>query len=166
MPRREVRLLGDPILRQRATEVADITDELRTLVEDMFLTMYEEDGVGLAAPQVGISQRIIVVDPHEEDSERFALINPVVLGTGEETERGEEGCLSIPGLKDIVERPATVVVEGQLLDGTTRRIEASGLLARILQHEVDHLEGILFIDRVSPLKRKLLLAKWMKNRPK
>ena len=163
--RREVRILGDPILRERAAEVAQISDEIRTLVDDMFETMYEEDGVGLAAPQVGIGQRVIVVDPHEEGTEGFALINPVVLESSKITDRGEEGCLSIPGLKDIVERPASVVVEGLSVDGTTRRFEASGLLARILQHEVDHLDGILFIDRVSPLKRKLLLAKWQKSRP-
>ena len=165
MPRREVRLLGDPVLRQRAEEVTEITDELRQLVDDMFATMYDEEGVGLAAPQVGIAQRVIVVDPHEEGTERFALVNPVILESAAELERGEEGCLSIPGLKEIVERPAAVVVEGMALDGSTRRLDASGLLARILQHEVDHLNGVLFIDRISPLKRKLLLAKWQKSRP-
>ena len=164
MPRREVRLLGDPILRQRADEVTDITDEIRALVDDMFLTMYDEEGVGLAAPQVGVPQRVIVVDPHEEGFERFALVNPVILGASLETERGEEGCLSIPGLKELVERSMDVIVEGRSLDGSLRRIEASGLLARILLHEVDHLDGILFIDRISPLKRKLLLAKWQKAR--
>ena len=162
--KRDVRLLGDPVLRAKAEPVTEITPELKQLIDDMFDTMYAEEGVGLAAPQVGISQRIIVVDPHEDETPRFALVNPVLLEAGKETDRGEEGCLSIPGLKEIVERPFAVTVEGQLPDGTTRRIEATGLLARILQHEIDHLDGIMFIDRISPLKRKLLLAKWQKNK--
>src|SRR5262245_5610488 len=139
MSRLEVRIFGDPILRSRAQDVVTVTPELRKLIDDMFDTMYAEDGVGLAAPQVGMTHRVIVVDPHEEGIEGFALINPVVLETSKDVERGEEGCLSIPGVKDIVERPATAVVEGQTPEGETRRIEASGLLARILQHEVDHL---------------------------
>lgn len=165
MSKLEVRIMGDPILRERASEVVTITDELRRLIDDMFDTMYLEDGVGLAAPQVGVRQRIIVVDPHEDGIEKFALVNPVVREVGKELERGEEGCLSIPGLKDIVERPSTVVIEGLTPGGDTRRIEAEGILARILQHEIDHLDGILFIDRISPLKRKLLLKKWQKVKP-
>jgi peptide deformylase len=161
----EVRILGDPILRERAAEVETLTPELNRLIEDMFETMYAEDGVGLAAPQIGLRHRIIVIDPHEEDVEGFALINPVILDVSQQVERGEEGCLSIPGIKDLVERPFSVVAEGHLVDGTLRRIEAEGLLARILQHEVDHLNGVLFIDRLSPLKRKLALAKWQKVKP-
>lgn len=165
MARLEVRLLGDPVLRAKAAEVTEIGDRTLRLIEDMFETMYAEEGVGLAAPQVGISERIIVVDPHDEDTERFALINPVILESASDTERGEEGCLSIPGLKDIVERPAAVIVEGLTPAGEKRRIEADGLLARILQHEIDHIDGVLFIDRLSPLKRKLLLARWQKVKP-
>jgi peptide deformylase len=165
MSKLEVRILGDPVLRESAEDVQEITAEIKQLIEDMFETMYSEEGVGLAAPQVGISQRIIVVDPQDESKQRFALINPVVREVSKEVERGEEGCLSIPGLKDIVERPATCVVEGLNPDGTPRRVEAQGLLARILQHEVDHLNGILFIDRLSPLKRKMLLKKWQKTKP-
>lgn len=165
MSKLEVRIMGDPVLREPAVEVQEITAEIKQLVEDMFETMYTEEGVGLAAPQVGISQRIIVVDPQEEGGQRFALINPVVREVSKEVERGEEGCLSIPGLKDIVERPSSCVVEGLNPDGSERRIEAQGLLARILQHEVDHLNGILFVDRLSPLKRKLLLKKWQKTKP-
>ncbi len=165
MSRLEVRILGDPILRARAQEVVTLTPELRRLIDDLFETMYDEDGVGLAAPQVGVGQRIIVVDPHENGMQGFALINPIVLETSKEVERGEEGCLSIPGLKDVVERPFSAIIVGQTLEGETRRIEAEGLLARILQHEVDHLDGILFIDRLSPLKRKLLLSKWQKVKP-
>jgi peptide deformylase len=162
---RELRYMGDPVLRQRAEPVAVITDDLRRLVEDMFDTMYAEEGVGLAAPQVGISQRVIVVDSREPDEPPFALINPAVVEASTDLERGEEGCLSIPGLKEIVERPAAVRVEGLNRDGERTIIEAGGLLARILQHEIDHVDGILFVDRVSPLKRKLLLARWQKVRP-
>jgi len=165
MARLEVRLLGDPVLREKAAEVTQITGATLRLIEDMFETMYAEEGVGLAAPQVGVSERIIVVDPRDDETERFALINPVILEQGKETERDEEGCLSIPGLKDIVERSANVVVEGLTPAGETRRIEAEGLLARILQHEIDHIDGILFIDRLSPLKRKLALSKWQKVKP-
>jgi peptide deformylase len=165
MPKLQVRILGDPILRQRATEVSELTPELRKLIDDMFETMYAEEGVGLAAPQVGVGHRIIVIDPQEEGSIGFALINPVVIEASQDRERGEEGCLSIPTLKDVVERPSTVIIEGQDPEGGKLRIEADGLLARILQHEVDHLDGILFIDRLSPLKRKLLLAKWQKVKP-
>ncbi|MGH7468491.1 MAG: peptide deformylase [Longimicrobiales bacterium] len=165
MAKLEVRILGDPILRARAAEVTVVTPELRQLIDDMFETMYTEEGVGLAAPQVGVPQRIIVIDPHENGVPGFALINPVILESSRQVERGEEGCLSIPGIKDIVERSFSVVAEGQLVDGTMRRLEADGLLARILQHEVDHLNGVLFIDRLSPLKRKLVLAKWQKVKP-
>lgn len=162
---RQVRLLGDPILRSVAAPVGEVTDDVRALIADMFDTMYAEDGVGLAAPQVGLGQRVIVVDPREENVTPFALVNPRVLELGAELDRAEEGCLSLPGLKEIVERPGTVVVEGLDRSGGRVRIAAAGLLARILQHEVDHLDGILFIDRVSPLKRKLLLSKWQKVKP-
>lgn len=165
MPAREVRLLGDPVLRQAAKPVSGITDDTRALIADMFDTMYAEDGVGLAAPQVGISERIIVVDPRDEEGKGFALINPVILERSAETDRAEEGCLSIPGLKEIVERPARVVVEGLDPQGATVRIEGEELLGRILQHEIDHLDGVLFLDRVSPLKRKLLVDRWKKIRP-
>jgi peptide deformylase len=162
---RTLRYLGDPVLRQPATPVAAITDEVRRLIEDMFDTMYAEEGVGLAAPQVGVSQRVIVIDSREADEPPFALVNPIVIEESAELERGEEGCLSIPGLKEIVERPAGVRVEGLNRDGERVIVEADGLLARILQHEIDHVHGILFLDRVSALKRKLLLARWQKVRP-
>jgi peptide deformylase len=162
---REVRLMGDPVLREEAAPEDKLTDELRALIADMFYTMYAEDGVGLAAPQVGLGHRIIVVDPREEDVKPFALVNPRVVSFSEEVDRAEEGCLSIPGLKEIVERPADVVVEGMDANGELLHIQAQGLLARILQHEVDHLNGVLFIDRVSPLKRKMLLSKWQKVKP-
>lgn len=158
----EIRLMGDPVLRGEAAEVDAIDEAIRRLARDMFDTMYEADGVGLAAPQVGITKRLIVVDPREEGVTPRALVNPRVLETSDETDRAEEGCLSIPGLKEVVERKAEVVVEAEDLDGETQRIEADGLLARVLLHEIDHLNGILFVDRVSPLKRKMLMKKWKK----
>lgn len=162
MPVREVRLLGDPVLRRTAQPVAEVSDETRALIADMFDTMYAEDGVGLAAPQVGVGQRVIVVDPREEGVQPFALVNPVILERSVELERAEEGCLSIPGLKEIVERPAGVTVRGFDEHGAEVTLSGTGLIARVLQHEVDHLDGILFIDRVSPLKRKLLIDRWKK----
>lgn len=165
MSLRDIRIMGDPVLRQKAEPLKAIDADTRQLIQDMFDTMYQSDGVGLAAPQVGVSQRVIVVDPREQDVKPFGLINPVILEFGPDVERGEEGCLSIPGLKDIVERPSSIVMEGLDGDGRTLRLEAEGLLARVLQHEVDHLDGILFIDRVSPLKRKMLLKRWQKVKP-
>jgi peptide deformylase len=165
MSARELRFMGDPVLRKAAAPVEFLSDEVRRLIEDMFDTMYAEEGVGLAAPQVGVSQRVIVVDPREDDVAPFALINPEILEFSEDLDRGEEGCLSIPGLREIVERPYAVRVRGLDRDGQPTEFEAEGLLARILQHEVDHLDGILFLDRVSALKRKLLLARWQKVKP-
>ncbi len=162
---RQIRIMGDPVLREKAQPIPAVDEETRRLIRDMFDTMYDADGVGLAAPQVGVTQRVIVVDPHEQDAKPLGLVNPVVLKFSDDVERGEEGCLSIPGLKDIVERPAEVVVEALDGDGKPVHIEADGLLARVLQHEIDHLDGILFIDRVSPLKRKLLLNRWQKVKP-
>ena len=151
MPRLEVRILGDPVLRQKAEPVTAITPELRSLIADMFDTMYAEEGVGLAAPQVGVSDRVIVVDPHDDETKPFALINPEILDASKETEKNEEGCLSIPGVRDMVERSSRVRVRGLSEDGEIREFDAEGLLSRILQHEVDHLDGILFFDRVGPL---------------
>ena len=160
-----VRILGDPVLRQRANEVAEVSEVTRQLIRDMFETMYAEEGVGLAAPQVGISERVIVVDPQQDDLPAFALINPEILEASKETEKGEEGCLSIPGLRELVERSQRVVVRGLTPEGEARQLDLEGLPARIIQHEVDHLDGVLFIDRVSALKRKMLLAKWAKVKP-
>ena len=156
------------MLRREADEVTVFDDELKTLVRDMFETMYRADGIGLAAPQIGISQRIIVVDlrrPDEEEGdepERVALINPVVTEHSRETYKQSEGCLSIPGLEEVVERPVWVRVEGQDVDGNDVVIEAEDLFGRALQHEIDHIDGILFVDRVSALKRRMLLKKWKK----
>lgn len=161
----EIVLMGDPVLRKEATEVEEITDEVRRLVEDMFETMYHAEGVGLAAPQIGISKRIFVIDVRdEEDAEggRYALINPEIVAFSKDLEKSSEGCLSIPGLEEIVERPSAVRVRALDLDGNEIEIEGDELLGRALQHEFDHLNGILFLDRISPLKRKLAIKKWQK----
>jgi peptide deformylase len=162
---REVRLLGDPVLREKAAPVDAVTEAVRSLIADMFETMYAEDGVGLAAPQIGVSERILVIDTREEGTSPIALVNPVILEASEETEKAEEGCLSLPGLNDVVVRSARVIVNGLDPDGRPQQIEAEGLLSRALQHEIDHIDGILFIDRVSPLKRQMLLKKWKKVKP-
>lgn len=156
--------MGDPVLREEAAAVEAVDDGLRALARDMFDTMYESDGVGLAANQVGVLKRLIVVDPREQDVTPMALVNPRVVVTGDEDERAEEGCLSMPGLREVVERKSSVTVEALDLNGETVRIEAEGLHARVLLHEIDHLDGVLFLDRVSPLKRKMLLKKWKKVR--
>lgn len=161
----DIRVLGDPILRQETEPVVEVDDEVRDLLDDMLETMYAADGVGLAAPQVGIGRRITVIDIRDPEVGVLELIDPQIVESSDEVERGEEGCLSIPGLQEIVERPARVVVEALDRDGEKRRIEGEGLLARALQHEVDHLDGVLFVDRVSPLKRRMLLKRWQKVKP-
>lgn len=160
-----LRFMGDPILRTPAAGVEQLDHDLRTLVVDMFETMYAEDGVGLAAPQIGVGRRIIVVDPRLEGVEPLALVNPTIVAASQEKDKAEEGCLSIPGIVDVVERSTAVEVEATDPAGRPLRIEAEGLLARILLHEVDHLDGVLFVDRVSPMKRRLLLKKWAKVKP-
>lgn len=163
---RPLRYLGDPVLREPAVPVRTFDDELRELVDDMFQTMVFEEGAGLAAPQIGISKRILVVDVRQvEGGGRVALVNPEVVESSDETDRDQEGCLSIPGVTEVVERPARVRVRGLDPDGESIEVEAEGLYARALQHEVDHLDGILFIDHLSALKRRMLLKKYRKLNP-
>lgn len=161
MSLRPLHLLGSPVLRQRSAEVPEVDDQVRALIADLFETMRASKGVGLAANQVGVRQRVAVVETAEDQS--YALVNPVVVER-EGTDHDEEGCLSIPDLYAEVERAARVVVEAADQRGALRRIEGTGLLARALQHEIDHLDGILFIDRVGPLKRRLLLRQWERLR--
>ena len=164
----KIELLGSDVLRKRADEVKLPDAELDALIDDMFETMYEAKGIGLAAPQIGISRRLIVVDVGDESgAERgpFALYNPRVVEAGKEMDKHEEGCLSIPGVSGVVERPWNVVVEGEDRQGNPVRIEADAMLARCLQHEIDHLDGVLFIDRLSPLKRTMILRKYRKLAP-
>jgi peptide deformylase len=158
-----IEMLGSEVLRKEAAEIAEVDDDLRRLIKDMFETMYDAEGIGLAGPQVGVSRRVIVVDVQDDEVEPFALVNPRIVESGAKTEKAEEGCLSMPGLAAAVQRPDRVVVEGLNEEGEPVRVEAEGLLGRCLQHEIDHLDGVLFIDRVSPLTRNMLLKKWKKG---
>ena len=152
----DIRVLGDPILRQATTPVAGMTDELRRLIADMFDTMHHARGIGLAAPQVGRTERLAIV---EVDDDRFVLINPEIIDRNGRA-KGEEGCLSIPDIYADVERPETVSVRALDERFAPYEIEASGLLARCIQHEIDHLDGKLFLDYLSVLKRAAALGKW------
>lgn len=157
MANREIRIYPDPILRQRCSPVGKVTPEIRKLIEDMADTMWAAPGVGLAAPQVGVLKRVIVVDISmgEDPSELISLVNPVItLFEGEEV--GEEGCLSIPEVTEEVPRHRVVEVRGLNPEGKPSIVRAEGYKARILQHEIDHLDGILLIDRVGPVKRDLI----------
>lgn len=153
--------MGDPVLRQQAEAVERVDGDMRRLVENMFETMYAAEGIGLAAPQVGVSKRLFVMDIRDPEAEPQAVVNPVIVERSG-SERGEEGCLSLPGLYGVVERSAQIVMEGLDPDGKPIRIDASGLLARCIQHEIDHVDGTLYIDRLSPIKRKMLLSRWKK----
>jgi peptide deformylase len=146
-----VRRYGDPVLRRRAREVEAVTPDIRRLVDDMTDTMYDEVGIGLAAPQVGASLRLMVVG--DEDNRGVqALVNPVIAAQGGSV-TAEEGCLSLPGIFAPVPRAEWVTLEAQDLDGTRVSITARGLRARVFQHEIDHLDGVLFIDRLEPVVR-------------
>ena len=152
----DIHVLGSPILRQETERVESITPEMRRLIDDMFETMEKAKGVGLAAPQVGRRERLAVVDA---DDVRLVVINPeIILREGKE--KGEEGCLSIPEVFADVERSARVIVRAQDIDGKFYEVDAANLLGRCLQHEIDHLHGKMFIDRLSILKRRAAMRDW------
>jgi len=156
---RGIHLLGSPVLREAGPPVAVVDDEVRQFVADLFETMEAARGVGLAANQVGVARRIAVVDA---EGERFAMINPrIVEASGKDT--AEEGCLSIPEYFAEVTRPERIILEALDEHGEPFRRELAGLPARAVQHEIDHLDGILFLDHLSLLKRQRLLAKWKKE---
>ena len=158
----DIHLLGAPVLRERTPDLAEVTDEVRRLVDDMFETMHAAKGIGLAAPQVGRRERLFVA---EVDERRVVLVNPeIVLAEGKA--KGEEGCLSIPEIYGDVERPARVVMRGLDADGRPAEVEATGLLGRCLQHELDHLDGRLFIDHLSMSKKRSALAQWEREKAK
>jgi peptide deformylase len=159
----DIRVLGDPILREETKPVETITDGLRSLVKNMFETMYAAKGIGLAAPQVGRTERVCVVDVDENP---LVLINPEILETEGRLKKAEEGCLSIPDVYGDVERPPKVSVRAMDIDGKEFEIDADDLLARCLQHEIDHLHGKLFIDYFSVLRRRSALNKWTKEKDK
>ena len=161
---RTLHVLGSPVLRQQSAAVRTVDDEVGRLVDDLFETMRAAKGVGLASNQIGVARRVAVVDIGDEDPPPLVLINPVIVERSEEDETDEEGCLSIPEIFGDVTRPARVVVEALDRDGTRFRAEAHGYKARAIQHEIDHLDGILFLDHLSAVKRNLLLSKWKKAR--
>ena len=144
----------DERLRKKALPVDSVTPQIRQLVADMLETMYEAPGIGLAATQVNIAKRIVVIDLSDEKNDPLCLINPEIL-TKEGEELCEEGCLSVPGFFEKVTRAETITYRAMDLDGHTQESEATGLLAVCIQHEIDHLEGKLFVDYLSPLKRQL-----------
>ena len=147
----KVRRYGDPLLRRRAREIETVTPDIRRLVEDMIDTMYDEVGIGLAAPQVGTSVRLMVV-ADEEGRGAQSLVNPVISEQGGSV-TAEEGCLSLPGIYAQVTRAQWVKLDAQDLEGRPVTITARGLRARVFQHEIDHLDGVLFIDRLEPVVR-------------
>lgn len=147
-----VRIYGDPVLRQKAAPVVRMSGEVRRLIADMKRIMHEANGVGLAAPQVGVSKRVIIYTDFtdEEHPVPRALIDPVIIKTGEQQEEIEEGCLSLPRLRGMVTRPADIWVKALNEQARPVRFRATGMNARVLQHEMDHLDGVLFIDRADP----------------
>uniref|UniRef100_A0A7C3E2D2 Peptide deformylase n=1 Tax=Gracilinema caldarium TaxID=215591 RepID=A0A7C3E2D2_9SPIR len=152
----EIITLGNDVLRQKALPIQDIDGQVKALAQDMIETMYRGRGIGLAGPQVGLLQRIFVVQVDGESPRVF--INPTIIGTSPEISQYEEGCLSIPGLYAELTRPEKVTVQAWNERGRPFTLDAEGLLARVIQHEYDHLEGVLFIDRLSEPKRKRLLT--------
>ena len=161
MSLRAIHLLGSPVLRERSAEVGEVDEEVRVFVRDLFDTMHADNGIGLAANQVGETRRVAVVQTEEDDA--VILIDPIILER-EGIVRGEEGCLSIPEIFADVDRALRIVVETTTLDNERVTLEAADLRARAIQHEIDHLDGVLFIDHLSPLKRRMLMKKWKRQR--
>lgn len=161
---REIRLLGDPVLRRKTELVERFDAELAAFLADLAETMYDADGVGLAAPQVGDSRRVTVIDVSAErdGTALLELVNPRIVRTAG-TIPSEEGCLSIPGLTETIERAGEVEVEYRDRHGERRVVTGTELLSRALQHEIDHLEGILFIDYLGPLKRRMAVREWRRS---
>jgi len=158
---RDIHLLGSPVLREPAQPIGTVDGEIQQLVRDLFDTMHADSGIGLAANQIGIARRAAVVQTEEDDA--VILLDPDIVSRDGHI-RGEEGCLSIPDIFADVNRARRIVVETTTLDNERVQVEAEELRARAIQHEIDHLDGILFLDRLSPLKRRMLLKKWRKSR--
>ncbi|MBV2184175.1 MAG: peptide deformylase [Rhizobium sp.] len=157
-------ILPDPVLRQVSTPIERVDAELQKLADDMLETMYEAPGIGLAAIQVGVPRRLLVIDVSKEgeDKRPLVFINPEIITSSDERSVYEEGCLSIPDYYAEVERPAMVTVKSIDREGKEQLTEADGLLATCLQHEIDHLNGVLFIDHISRLKREMVIKKFTK----
>lgn len=156
----------DPVLKSKSKPVAAVDDRIRALMDDMVETMYDAPGIGLAAPQIGVLERVIVMDIGRKEEERdpIRMANPEIVWVSEADNTYEEGCLSVPEHYSNVVRPAEVKVRYLDETGTQKEIHADGLLATVIQHEMDHLDGILFIDHLSSLKRNMILRKLLKAR--
>jgi peptide deformylase len=156
--------IPDPVLRKEADAIERVDADLRRLMDDMLATMYDAPGVGLAAPQIGISRRLIVMDAGRDDEDRdpLVMVNPEILDLSDEMRVHEEGCLSIPEVTAEVERPAEVRVAFLDREGKPQEVELEGIWATIVQHEIDHLNGVLFIDYLSRLKRDMIVKKFTK----
>jgi peptide deformylase len=164
MAQRDILIAPHPKLKTKAAPVAAVDDDVRALMDDMLETMYAAPGIGLAAPQIGVARRIVVLDVADKDGppKPMCLVNPDIVALGEETVVAEEGCLSLPEIYAEVERHARVFVRFTDREGQVREMDAEGLLARCVQHEIDHLDGVLFVDHLSMLKRKMLMRKLAK----
>ena len=153
----------DPRLHKVAKPVAAVDDRIRTLTQDMLATMYDASGIGLAATQIDVHERVIVIDVSEERNEPMVIINPEILWASDEKQLGDEGCLSVPGIYDGVERSVAVKIKALNEKGESREIDAEGLLAICIQHEMDHLLGKVFVEYLSPLKRNRIKTKLVKQ---
>lgn len=153
----DIKTFGDPVLKTRAAPVESFDEQLSRLTEEMLATMRDREGVGLAANQVGRLKRVLVAAVEDDE---YVIVNPVLTHLAQTTEKSPEGCLSIPGIQVEVERPTALTVSGQDVSGRPIRLDASGLLARVLQHEVDHLDGILILERTDRESRKAALREW------
>jgi len=166
MPQKNIITIPDPLLKSISKPVDKISNDIKILVKDMFETMYNAPGIGLAAVQVGILKRLIVIDISKEDKKKepIFLINPKIVFKSSNTSTHEEGCLSLPGHFAEIERPAECHIEYIDYDGKKNNIKAKGLLATCIQHEIDHLNGILFIDYLSKLKKDMIIKKLVKQK--
>jgi len=166
MSKRKIVIEPDPILRQKSESIEKVDDELRRLLDDMLETMYSAPGIGLAAVQIGILKRLIVIDISKEKEKKnpLFLINPEIISKSKNTSIYEEGCLSLPGHFAEIERPAECQIKYIGYDGKKKEIKANGLLSTCIQHEIDHLDGKLFIDYLSKLKKDIILKKLVKHK--
>lgn len=153
--------LGEEVLREKCTKVTKFDDALRILLDAMYETLEEADGIGLAAPQIGVNQRFFIVSLPDGTQQEF--INPEITGTSVETNPYEEGCLSLPGVYHDVERPSKVIIKAQKANGEEFTLKASGLMARVIQHENDHLDGVLFIDHLNDRDREKVVHEYNKR---
>jgi peptide deformylase len=165
---RPILTLPDPLLRKKAKPIERVDADLRRLMDDMLATMYDAPGIGLAAPQIGISRRLIVMDPAKDEAPKtpIVMVNPEIVTRSEEMRTHEEGCLSIPEFTAEIERPAKTLVAYIDREGKKREAELEGIWSTLVQHEIDHLNGVLFIDYLSRLKRDMVVRKFTKQKQK